>query len=391
MKTKPEFAAYVAKLLRKGGDQRSLRYDADQFALVGNDGGFVNLGNVWAYYERAGFFSRGKIVRDHVRAILTSSARSNEERTFEDVRANLVLLVRSADYVAHIASMEHSLGQPSAMVDPSRRPIGERLFAMLGINHAESLAVVSQKQIEGWGQTADELFRIARFNLRMLVPTPFVELAPGLYVSEHGDYLDSGRLLLTEVVARLPVRGDVVAMVPNPAVVLVCGSEDEDGLARLAALAEMQLDDPKHVSSELVMLRGEDWVSFRLEGESAAARALRKLDVLDRARSYEAQRDTLQAKVGEDAYVARAMVFELTDGKVLSTATLTEGVRTYLPRTERVHFITNEMLEDPETRGPEPVTWEKMEELVGPLTIVPDTFPPRFFVDRFPDPARLAE
>src|SRR5436853_346163 len=58
----------------------------------------------------------------------------------------------------------------------------------------------------------------------------------GVYISATGDNYDASRLMMLDLVRKMPVRGDYIAMVPNRDTLVITGSDDAARNRRRAAI-----------------------------------------------------------------------------------------------------------------------------------------------------------
>ncbi len=128
-----------------------------------------------------------------------------------------------------------------------------------------------------WGVAYEKALRDARANLLEISGEPFESPQPGLYVSPWRDNHDASRLLLTNRIRRLDVKGDHVAMVPNRDTLLVTGSADFAGLARMAEIATAAMDEPYWVSGLPVRLTDGGWARFMPDAEHPSFRDFKSL------------------------------------------------------------------------------------------------------------------
>jgi hypothetical protein len=382
------FAGKMTKAIRKLGYAKEITYDREQFCLTTPNGTF-NLGNAYGYYTRAGFFQRARVIREHAQSFSAMAENATPfPKTFDEARASLIPMVRGAVYVADIDDRMRSGGTgPFAFFER----ISDRIFVLPGLDTQRNIGVISAKTAEEWGVSLEDLMKAARFNLRMRNPTPFVELQPGFFVASTGDYHDAGRLLLTEIISRLPLNGSPIAFVPNPGVVFVTGSNDPQGHERLAHEADEQLMAPKQISSELLRLEGERWVAYTPPATMPGTAKLRELDLRCLAGDYEASKKALQTRVGDAWFVASHQILGKEGEPSFSNTLWSEGVVTLLPRADTVMFLSAAMQAKPDSIQPNFVPWSKMVEVIGTLSEEPGTFPTRYRAATFPTATQLAQ
>ena len=80
-----------------------------------------------------------------------------------------------------------------------------------------------------------------------------------LYVSPWRDRYDASRLFLDDLIWQLKVKGDHVAMAPQPKVLLVAASEDEPSLVKMAEIAANELKGNRPLTGIAARLHGDTW------------------------------------------------------------------------------------------------------------------------------------
>lgn len=236
------FARLVASGLRKAGEPLGLHYDPSQFRLVsrGDESLQVNLANTYREYLLAAVADREVIVSRFIRSWI--DGRKGVPDEFEDAAHDLLPGVRSrAGY--ELLKLQMTC-QGDTDFDWPYRVIGEHYGAGLVYDLPHAMSQINGQQIGRWGVDFDEAMDIALDNLRKISERGLARLAPGVWRSAWRDNYDPSRLLLLDLITAHDVDGDPVVMVPNRDTLLLTGSEDEAGLAILAAAAEEALQQP---------------------------------------------------------------------------------------------------------------------------------------------------
>ncbi len=116
------------------------------------------------------------------------------------------------------------------------------------------------------------------------------ELAPGLYGSQWHDTYDATRILLTDLLRKLPLSGDLVVAAPTRTHLLVAGSDNRPALAALISTAVQLLDsDPKPLSADVLQFSSNRWTESWLCNAPDLVNARCKL----LQRDYAQQKDLL--------------------------------------------------------------------------------------------------
>src|SRR5690606_19133164 len=123
-----------------------------------------------------------------------------------------------------------------------------------------------------WGVSFYEAVEASRRNLEQMGNVAFASLqaegSHGVYISATGDNYDASRLVMLDLVRKMPVRGDYIAMVPNRDTLIITGSEDEAGLGVMSKVAEESFGKPRPISTVAIRLEGDQWESWLPERSS---------------------------------------------------------------------------------------------------------------------------
>jgi hypothetical protein len=233
---------------------------------------------------------------------------------------------------------------------------------------------------------------MARLNLRRRTAGTFATIAPGVYAAQWNDSYDAARLLLTELITRLDIVGDPVALVPDREHLFITGSEDPEGLRHIAGLAHALLQEPRRITGQSFVYRGGTWSPWSPATDHPQRFAYHQLARLGQALDYGEQKEMLDAeyqRTGTDVYVAGVLLLTSRDDTECWTATTwAKDVVALLPRTDTIAFGP---LADGNCLD---VPWSRVEAVLGATLSPQGLVPERYRVERFPtteELARLAE
>ena len=263
--TKDEFAQTIIELAQKAHGPLELTYDQEQFRIiVGDPEEFTNqfnLVNVYEEYISAGPLHRRTLLNGYVMMLLEHPAQAIPD-TFREAQPNLLPRVRERSY--------HGITQLQLQVEgleyaeAAHRVLSDHLLVELAFDLPESITTITQAALEEWGVGLDIALDVAVENLAEGGDGGFDSPQSGVYVSAWHDNHDASRLVLIDLIRSLNVKGDHAAMVPHRDVLVVTGSEDVDGLAKMAELAEAATSDTRFMTAIPVRLQWDEWVPFRL-------------------------------------------------------------------------------------------------------------------------------
>jgi hypothetical protein len=247
--------------------------------------------------------------------------------------------------------------------------------------------------LDDWGATFEEAFPVALENLRQLSGHALERAGPGVWASPWRDNYDASRVLLPELLRRAEVEGDPVVMVPNRNTLLLAGSRDAAGLARLAELAEEAYDQPRSVSGMAFRLTEDDeWVPF-LPGPGVPQRQkYQLLRVKAVGGDYGEQAEALNAlheEKDKDIFVASFSARQQQgSGEVRSYCVWSEGVVSFLPKADDVLFFRPRGDQEGDMVAVAP--WERAESVLGDMLKPVGLYPERYLVEGFPSEEQLA-
>jgi hypothetical protein len=384
------FAEKMTAALRKAGWTGPLELDEEGFRLVRSETSYLNLHNAYADWKRAPLLRR----RDVIKRYATSFASSPEppERV-EEARPNLMPRVRDLEWLKvmelELADLRDGRGPAVTYV-----PLNDELVVELVYDWPTTTASLGQEQFDAWGMSIEEALRTARANLRERTPGTFAELEPGVFGAHWLDAYDASRLLLAELISRLPLDGDPVALLPSRDLLLLAGSADVAGLGRIAELAEPLLSEQRSITGRAFAWRDGGWTPFLPDEDHPHHGRFQRLVQITRARHYADQKaalDERHQRAGEDLYVASLLLLRTeTSDALTSWCSWGRGVRALLPRADLVVFgIPGESEEEYRHWR---VPWDEAVALVGDRMEPQGLVPERWLVgaESFPGEEQLA-
>jgi hypothetical protein len=389
---KDRYARAFEQTLRAAGEQRVLRYDAGEFLIrVGADParpeGIIYLDNGFRAWQSApDEAARREVLQRYLMAL---GDPHDETRAYGEVAPRLVAGVRDRAYLEFnrlAAGTQYGVEAASPTV---QRPLVADIAEVLLLDKENSVTLVTESTLERWGVAWETAFAQGLANLRARSDEVRVFEYEGILAWQANDSFDAGRVLLTEALARIPVRGELVALVPDRDVLLLAGSEDVAQLRALAAVAHRRFEQSQRLLSGWpLVLRGGHWDVF--EPPAEVATEFRRLARRYAAVSYRQQSEVLQKyreAVGEDVFVGSWLLEAADDappGEFTTLAVWSEDIVTLLPEVDEVVF-----------NGADGVmyrvSWARVRAAVAHLMQPTEYSPARWQVDGFPTPGELLE
>jgi uncharacterized protein YtpQ (UPF0354 family) len=160
---------------------------------------------------------------------------------------------------AWLAAAEQTLGGPGADGMPAWDPLGTELCVVYAEDRPASVRILSEAQVRGLGLSREALRALAGRNLGTVVPELHIRGGDGVYLIEAGGVYESSLVFWAGLVSdRLKVKGQPVVAVPARDVLLVTGSEDAKGLARVREHAAQALAGSAYpLTASLYVRRGQ--------------------------------------------------------------------------------------------------------------------------------------
>ncbi|MET4674894.1 hypothetical protein [Luteibacter sp. ME-Dv--P-043b] len=381
------FADMVMKRAHVLSPQLSARYDdkAFQIHFDSPEGKpwTMNLHNAYRDALAASHAKRGAVIEHY----LLSMTHGLADDSAEGIAANLMPVIRDTAMFDWMRLYARAAGDLSTDTGPLARTFTDNLSVALVLDSERATQTVGRGQLAIAGLDRDAAFRQAVDNLRDRTDPSGMSRQGGVWISTWNDIYDASRLLLTDMIHRLDVHGEPVAIIPSRNHLLVTGSLDAEGLERIATLAADVLEqDTRPLGDQFLLLRDGNWLPFEtpLSPETARRLSLARYRRLDGA--YGEQKkvlETIHEKEQTDRFVASYRAAEETHtGRIFSTAQWTRGVETLLPRGDQLLLfcdVRRELLT---------IDWEDAVAHIPQLAVpCADLCPPRFLLTDFPDDA----
>ncbi|MGE4073401.1 MAG: DUF1444 family protein [Lysobacterales bacterium] len=389
--SRPDFATFVEAFRRHiehlPGHSNAV-FDASSQTIRYQQGGrnySVNPNNFYIDYGKSDG-DLGTFLQACSASLL--SVQAPRPQSWAEAAPNLLPVVRDRRYL-DMAILMAKVSATKAKVEipgfPFRALAGE-LVVTLGLDTPTATSVVAATELESWGTSFDEAYKVALANLRARTQGSLNEVRPGLYLSDWRDGYDASRLLLPELLQNLTLRGDPVVSVPSRNLLVVAGSEDPAALAALAGVtADVLGEDSRPLSADVLQFGEQRW--------REAAASVSQQPRLLKARQLLLQRDynqqaellkQLNQAQGKDIFVASYKLAESAEDQPHRNITqVTEGVGlTLLPKADELAFLTRaqEFLLVP---------WTVAEEVLGSALKRIAIHPVRYRYQGFPDAAQL--
>lgn len=347
--SRDEFAQHLIEAIRQSGEPHEPQYNPHDGHLrgTGPEKQVVMLANIFREYEQANPNQRATIFRNAVRTWFSSRRVLPDD--YESAQPDMLpgIRARAASEFTNLRLQRD--GEKKLVPVDCQVQIGEHLLLVLVYDLPEAIVTLQQRHLEDWKVSFDEAMEQALKNLRGLNPSGFERVAPGVWQSPWRDNHDGARVMLLDLLREYPVRGELVAMIPNRDTLLFTGADDEVGLGHLARLAEKALEHPRNISGGALRLVGDKWEDYQPPVGHPSHDAFRALRTCWLAGVYNSQKnllDELAEDSGEDVYVASASVMQDKEtGRRTTFSVWTEPVHSLLPETDEVFFFRQRIVD----------------------------------------------
>lgn len=379
----------IAELEAHPGSGSATKFTYDpQKSLVTDGNAQIATTNLYAEYVKLPPEQRAGALRQ-VAASFTSSHEEDTD-TLAKVRGQLLPAVRAGmyfDYALQMKATDKPLTDTAVFV-----PLGELTGAGVAIDRDASMLIATKKQLEKWQLSLDQAMEIAVANLAAK-GVPFREVSPGVWTSPAHDNYDSSRIFLYDEIAKLKLKGTVVAVIPNRDTLYLASADDPKALLAMADLADKAAEEPRPIHTAPLCLSGKTWSDCEPGSTPVVKARMHALATTGRQSLYGEQKEALQERLGDDIFVASYTVIQNKDSsRLASYATWTRTVPTLLPRADFIGFVELEGVEPdlkPHVIGMVP--WDKAVKILGKRLTPDGRNPPRWATGEYwPTKAELA-
>lgn len=386
-----EFAQLLKDAIEKAGEKEPILYDPEQFCLhaEGEGENTLHLTNAYNEYCKASETQKPSVVRNFVKTWF--SCRREMPDDFDSAKHDLLPAIRNRMMFEH-TTMRMKIDGKTSFHWPYFA-LAEFLGVGLVYDLPSSMVQLQQSALDQWEVSFDEAYEVACENLRAITKHILSEVASGVWSSPWRDNYDPSRMLLIDYVRHHAVIGDPVVMVPNRDTLLLTGSDDQDGLARMVEIAESAFEHPRSLSGIAFRLTDEnEWIPFLPSSQHPQYKQYRLLQVRTSGNDYAEQKgamDELHEQTGKDIFVASYSAFEKEDTKeIRSYCVWSDGVVAFLPKADYIYFYRKRDTEKGAIVAT--VSWPVAEATLGDRIKPVGIYPERYLVEEFPTEEEIA-
>lgn len=387
------FARIVQRAMRRAGVDEPIAYDRENFMLIigtGGTEGKLYLGNVYQDYCQSPRSQRDKAVLNRIVASMAEPM-TEIPKSFDEIRSQLLPKVRERYYGENLKLLGRLEGGEG--IQPASQVLVEHFSLELVIDLPHAMAMVMEPHLQEWGVSFDQCLAVAKENLWKISNERWQTIADGVYASPWQDSYDASRIALEDLIWQLEVDGDHVVTIPTREIVLVTGSNNEQGLQLVAELTGQYMQKSRGISGRALCLKDHQWQSFVPPLDHPAGPAFHELILMsdgDIANSQKELLDKIHVKEQQDIFVASYMaVRDESSGAALSFCTWSQDVLSLLPRTERVMLVKGQgNVDDMKPIGM--VKFDELLDICGDRIKPQGMYPERYRVDGFPSEDQIS-
>ncbi len=381
------FAQSMLRTFAKKGFPQA-RYDAPKFAIAlgtSSEPHYMFLDNLYADYCRIPRLRRGGVIEKMADLRIQGIAETKANTPSAD---KLIPVIKDISYTWFCRAQIQEI-EKDAQHQVSGMPVGDFHQAILVLDSPTQTQQADDSTLKTLNIGFDAAMTQAVHNLRSISPDKWRTVAPGCYMGMWDDTFECSRILLPDLIYRLNLPDNPVALMPARGVLLVTSSSDLKGQLTILAGARKLLDDNSHwISAHMLELVDGKWRPYT--PSDARLRAFQNgMHARMDANKYAQQKTLLEAQLtrqGRDIFVATCMALK-DDNCAFSVATWSAGVETWLPKTDYIMFLKPGAGDSHDKFS---VPWDTAHShLAALITKVPDMHPVRYHVVDFPDAAML--
>jgi uncharacterized protein YtpQ (UPF0354 family) len=169
--------------------------------------------------------------------------------------------------VSWLSDVRQSLLQRGAKQLPEyvSEPLNAQLVILYAEDSPKNLRYLTPKDLQSAGIKREELKAMAVNNLRTIIPKIEVRGAQGVFMITAGGDYEASLLLFDDIWTgqKIAVSGDYVVAIPARDTLLVTGSNDKAGIAKIKEIAAGALKDaPYRLTGDLFVYRGGQFIKF---------------------------------------------------------------------------------------------------------------------------------
>lgn len=348
------------------------------------DGHLITTSNLRAKWNQLEEGERLSWLKKAVPALLWPPRLPTQLKTVEYLRPGL--RPRSMLEAARLAGATTG----TLEIDPTSRPsipshdFGGDIVTVLLWDGPNTMSMINQPQLDGWGANFEDLLPVAIDNLAEQPDAGWTAVENRVWTSLNSDDYDGARLLVPGYLDQTGLAGELVITHPHRNLLIITASDDAEGIQTSCELALEELDAPSPISLRPIIGEVGNWRSLSLPKTHPAYSLWRRLTYIDKELGYASVRAPLQEYLGDELLVVPYTVIHDDEDNYTSYCTWTEGSASLIPRTDMIDLVDH-------NGTVLTVPWDEVRKLVNLMMEPTEHYPELWRVVSFPTKENLID
>lgn len=250
-----QFTSRCAKALRKALPRVEVRVVRDlELRVVGGKGEThtVFLYNAFANYRSAPDDVDGVIAR-----YVAAAVDAQQDTASDFSRERIVPVVKVHSWIEEARRATVGAGKPARELPLVWEELSGDLVVVYAVDREKNMAFLPPKRFAELGLSKGDLRRLAVKNVMALLPRIETRGGDGLFMITAGGDYEASLLLADAFWEKRPVKvkGDYVVAVPTRDLLLVSGSDDTAGIAKLREIARKAVGEASYALTDALFVR----------------------------------------------------------------------------------------------------------------------------------------
>jgi len=177
---------------------------------------------------------------------------------------NVVPIIKSREYVENWQAKTSKIGANGTSA-PVIEKYNDQLIIAYAVDKKKSITFLTQNDLASLGVSLDSLRGIAINNLNRILDEVKINGENGNFIITAGGNYEAS-LILDEMLftkENIKVKGDFVIGIPNRDILLITGSQDKEGLAKIKKSTNESFESGDHeISNDLFRWNGKKFIKF---------------------------------------------------------------------------------------------------------------------------------
>ncbi|MGP1346250.1 MAG: hypothetical protein ACTS3F_06230 [Phycisphaerales bacterium] len=370
--TPSAFVSYAISALRESGIHARASDDASRALVILPQGEEVEARGLFNEWARGDNASRAETIQRFVRMVAEINSKATRPPDFSDAAIRPYL--RSG-------LMAHALERGSIPYNW----LGGHYVLGCALDAPSAVVLVRKEQLQSASMRFEDCLSRSIARLRESAPEPFTRLDDNFVVAAVGDGHDAARLLMIDEIARLGLRGPVVAVPASPDFLILAGAGDPKAVGMLVWGAQDKCETARGGGLWPLILTERGWRDWSVSLDPTAPQPPSELIAAAVSSVYQNEPTPIPHATDQDYPCSLMVANRQKTGSQVIITTWGEGVTMLLPRAQHVAIVRESG--DIATGAP----WEAVRTVCKDLLQKLPGYPPRYRTLGFPSPAQIEQ